>query len=231
MKDLERNQLNTLTSVRDFGTQQAALFPPAQLAGELMTTISGVVDELSGLAAVQTASINTGRQDTEGRAAARAALRQDMEAINRTAHAMAVRTPGIDTKFRLTRGNDQQLLALARAFVSEATPLKSEFLRYGMAADFLDDLTADIGAFGQLVASRQRSVEARTASTAGIDDALERGMDALKELDGILRNVLRDDVQTLAAWITASHVERPPRKRQPSKPSQPPPSSPAAPAP
>src|SRR4051812_19274 len=109
MNDLERNQFNTLTSVRDFGTQHPALFPAAQLAGELLAGIGAVVDELSALAATHTASVNTARQDTEGRAAARNALFEDLEAINRTARSMAVRTPGVDSKFRLTRGNDQEL--------------------------------------------------------------------------------------------------------------------------
>jgi hypothetical protein len=44
----------------------------------------------------------------------------------------------------------------------------------------------------------------------------------LKQLDAIMRNVLRDDVEMLTAWITASHVERVPRRsKTPGKPSPP----------
>jgi len=221
MKDMERHQLTALSNVSDFGAQHPALFPPIQLAGELLATINSVVAELNSLAAAQVASTNTGLEDTEGRAAARIALRHELEIINRTAHAIAVRKPGTETRFRLTRGNDQELIALARTFATEATPLKDEFIHYGLPADFLDELNNDILDFEQAVATRQRNRASRTASTAGIEDALERGMDALKQLDGIMRNVLRNDVQMLAAWITASHVERPPRPRKPSTPKTP----------
>ena len=44
----------------------------------------------------------------------------------------------------------------------------------------------------------------------------------VKQLDAIMRNVLRNDVGTLTAWIMASHVERVPHRRKPQKPPAPP---------
>src|SRR5262249_47937149 len=160
-----------LTRVRDFGAQHAALFPAAQLAGELMATIGASAEALSWLTATHRASASKSQQDTDGRAASRAELRLDLSAINRTAHAMAVRVPGLESQFRLSFGNDQELLALARSFVLNATPLKGDFVRYGMAEDFLDDLNADILAFEQATTTRNQSREAQKASTAGIDES------------------------------------------------------------
>jgi hypothetical protein len=223
MNDLERNQLDTLTRVRDFGTQNPALFPAAQLAGELMTTITAGVTELSTFAAAHAASLGSARQGTQSRSVARTALHADLAAINQTAHALAFQTAGLDDKFRMPRGSDQDLLAAARAYVTDATPLKNDFIRFGMAADFLDDLTADIAAFEQATAARSHSVGQQTASSAGLDDAMERSMRALKQLDVVMRNVLRDNITQLTAWMTASHIERVAHRRRPTPPPPTPP--------
>jgi hypothetical protein len=224
MDDLEKNQLATLTRVRDFGAQHPTLFPAAQFAGQLMTTIGAVANELSTHATAQAASASTARQGATSKAAARTALRDDLEAINRTAHVMAFETTGLDDKFRMPRGGDQDLLIAARAFAVDATPIRSEFLRYGLSQDFLDFLNSDIAAFEQATSERNQSVERSAASSAAIDDVMERGMKALKQLDRLLRDALRDDIETLTAWMTASHVERLPRRRkqQPVSPEPPP---------
>lgn len=218
MNDLERNQLATLTRVHDFGAQNPTLFPAAQLAGELMAAIGDSVNQLTAHAATHVASTSSARQSTQSRSVARTALHADIEAINQTAHALAFETAGLKEKFRMPRGGDQDLLTAARAFVIDATPLKSDFIRYGLPADFLDDLSADILAFEQATTARNQSLEQKTASTAGIDEVMEQGMRALKQLDIIMRNVLRDNITQLTAWLTASHIERLAHRRKPSLP-------------
>jgi hypothetical protein len=224
MNDLEKNQLATLTRVSEFGAQHPTLFPAAQFAGQLMATISTVASELSAHATTQAASASTARQGTASKAASRAALREDLEAINRTAHVLAFERAGLDDKFRMPRGGDQDLLIAARAFAVDATPIRSDFIRYGLPQDFLDDLISDITAFEQATSQRNQGVEKQTASSAAIDEAVEQGMKALKQLDRVMRNVLRDDIETLTAWMTASHVERlPHRRKQPPVAPEPPP--------
>jgi hypothetical protein len=48
------------------------------------------------------------------------------------------------------------------------------------------------------------------AATVAVSDAAERGHNAVRELDAIVRNIFRDDPAALAEWESASHVERPP---------------------
>jgi subtilisin family serine protease len=45
------------------------------------------------------------------------------------------------------------VLATARAFVTDATPLAAKFVEYEMPADFLTDLAADIAAFEHAIAA------------------------------------------------------------------------------
>lgn len=215
MDDVVRNQGTTLTRVHDFGAQQPALFPAAQLTGELMAIIDGVVEEWRSHATTYAVSTSSARQGTVSKTAAREALYDDLKAINSLAHVMAFKIPGLDDKFRMPRGGDQVWLTAARAFVKDATPMQADFIRYGLPADFIDDLKADIAAFEHAITARNQSLEQKAASAAGIEDAIERGMQALRELDAIMRIILRDDVAMLNAWRTASHVERVPHHRKP----------------
>lgn len=222
MNDHEKNQHATAARVRDFGAQHPTLFPAAGLAGQLMAAIGSTVTELDSHATTHVSSASQARQGTASKSSAREALREDLEAINRTAHVMAFDTPGLDNKFRIPRGGDQDLLTAARAYVVDATPIKDDFIRFGLPADFIEDLSADIAAFEQATTVQNQSMQQKTASTAAIDDSISRGMKALKQLDAVMRNVLRDDVEMLTAWMTASRVERVPRRRKtPSAPSTP----------
>ena len=138
-------------------------------------------------------------------------------------------TPGLEDKFRAPRNvSDQALLTSARAFAADALPLAAEFKRRGLPDDFLEDLNADIEEFEQAINEKIRKRGAQVAATAAIDDALERGINIVRELDAIMRNRLRTEHATLAAWLSASHTERSPRRGTPQTPSTP--STPAAPS-
>lgn len=57
------------------------------------------------------------------------------------------------------------------------------------------------------------------------DDAIERGMNAVRALDSIVHNTFRDDSATLAEWTSASHVQR--QAHAASAPETPPQHTPA----
>jgi hypothetical protein len=165
-------------------------------------------------------------ESTGSKAAARDELRRDLEAISRTARALAMSTPGLEDKFRAPRSiSDQALLATARAFAADALPLKTEFTRRGMPDDFLEDLASDIEEFEQAINQKIQKREVHIAATAAIDTVIERGVNAVRELDAIMRNKFADDPASLAAWLSASHTQRTPRQTtaSPSPPPPPPP--------
>ncbi|MDT5063532.1 MAG: hypothetical protein QOH63_3991 [Acidobacteriota bacterium] len=105
-------------------------------------------------------------------------------------------------------------------------PLKADFARRGLPQDFLDDLNADITAFEESIGSREQKNGARVAATVAIDESIERGINAVRELDAIVQNIFRNDAATLARWTSASHTERAPRHQAAV---QPPPTSPTPP--
>jgi hypothetical protein len=214
MKDTEVRSYEMLHRVDDFGSTHAASFPRDTLGSELFATVNATVGELDEHVTKQASGAGSAKQATTSRSEARDELRRDMEAISRTARSMAEEIPGLDDKFRLPRGNasDQILIATARAFAEDAVPLKAEFIRHEMNANFLDDLNADITAFEQAVNAQNMNVEKRVTATAAIENALENGIKAVRRLDAIVRNKFENDPATLAAWTSASHIERSPRR-------------------
>jgi hypothetical protein len=212
--------------VHGFGASRAADFPTTTLAGELFGDLNGIIQEINGYMTAQASGQSASLESTGSKSAARDELRRDLEAISRTARVMARSVPGIEDKFRAPRSiSDQALLAMARAFAADALPLKQEFIRRGLPDDFLEDLAADIEAFERAVNQKIRKREAQVAATAGLDDAIERGVDIVRELDAIMRNKLASDPASLAAWLSASHIERTPRRaaRSSSSPDTQPP--------
>jgi hypothetical protein len=203
-----------------FGTAEAVSFPATTLGGSLFAELNVVNAELDAHAARQSSAKNSAAEGTTSKGAARANLRDDLEAISRTARAIAEVTPGLEDKFRLPRGkvNNQELLASARAFVADALPLKATFIAYGMPADFLDDLNDDIKAFETAVGAQETGRRERVTATAAIDEAIERGMQIVRRLDAIVHNIFRDQPAKLAAWESARHVERAPKRAKKETP-------------
>jgi hypothetical protein len=227
MKDSATRRFETFIGVREFCIALADNFPANSRGGEVKAILDAIITEMEGHAATQSSGTRAAREVTTLKAVRRAALHEDLEAINRTARALSLTTPGLDDKFRLPRNlGDQAWLAAARSFATDAESIKAEFIRRGLPADFLDDLNADITAFEESIGSREQKSGERIAATASIDGAIERGMNAVRELDAIVQNIFRNDPAILARWTSAKHTERAPR--HPAA-AQPPPTTPTPP--
>jgi hypothetical protein len=118
-------------------------------------------------------------------------------------------------RFRVpSRLKDQDLLSLARSIAADAAPIRVEFVRRGLSANFIDNLLIHITDFEQAVDQMIQSEETRIAATAAIKDLVKAGMDVLRQLDPIMRNVFVDDPATLASWGSARHIERTARPKR-----------------
>ena len=115
------------------------------------------------------------------KAAARAAVINDLGAINFGARALAVTTPGLEDKFRLPRkANEQAVLASARAFASDAAPLKDKFIALEMPANFLEDLAADIAELEATLSRRRNTRTSQVKATASMEAALTEALEILQ---------------------------------------------------
>ena len=208
MNSLDTRRYEMLVRVRDFGVAHESLFPPPTLGGQSFAAVGAAVSALSDHAATQVSGRGSAREGTASKAVAREALRDRLEAIIRTARAMALDTPGVDDKFRLPRGNgDQTILNAARAFARDAAPLSAEFTKHDMPDGFLADLHSDIDAFEEAMRDHETGKDTHVAARAGIETAIDAGLDAVRRLDAIVPNRLRSDSTRLATWERARRVE------------------------
>src|SRR5215216_1378218 len=138
MKDTERRRLEMFMRVREFGLSHAAEFPPNSFAGQQFANLNTAIDALEAHTSAQTSGRGKVKESTSTKAAARDELLRDLEAISRTARAMAMKTPGLNDRFRIPHNqSDQAVLAAARAAAKDALPLKAEFIKRRMPAGFL----------------------------------------------------------------------------------------------
>lgn len=214
MTDQEIRKLQMLMRVRDFGATHTGAFPATSFGGAKFAIVQTVVAELEQHAVVQASSTSGVQRGTSSKKSIRAALRERLDSISRTARILTTESPGIEGSFRLPHSNsDQALLSTARAYLQEAAPLRDDLVQRELPADFLEELSTHITEFERVINSRNVNMEKRVSATAAIADAIKRGVMAVRELDVIVQNKFRDDPATLAAWASASHIERAPRRQ------------------
>jgi hypothetical protein len=222
MEDTQNRRHEMFVRVKNFGVGHANDFAPDGLGTQLFADLGGIVAQLDNHASAEASGVGKAREGTSTRGAFREALRDDLEAINRTARAMAEDTPGIGEKFRLPRGNnDQALLNAARAFATDAAPWSAQFINHEMPADFLTDLNTDIANMEAAISHQAGGVGGHVAAGVAIDEAIDAGMVIVHKLDAIVRNKYANNPATLAEWTSTSHTERSPRRKAPA-PAAPP---------
>jgi hypothetical protein len=143
-----------------------------------------------------------------------------LRAVGRTAKTMKFAFDGIHEQFWLPRNTtDQQLLALARAWFNSSQNYEADFIAYGLPADFRDSLNAAAESFDNSMGPVTTALDARIAATAQLRESIRRAMIALKILDTVMQNLYAENAGKRAAWDSASHIERPAKKKTPSTPT------------
>jgi hypothetical protein len=212
MTDTEIREVQTLGRMNDFGKSKATDFPASSLGGQKFAEAQTLVDELDELGEAQARASGEAQARAERKKNARVSLLKMLRAIRETAKAIDADKPGTSDLFKVpTTNGDEALVNSARASFANATLLKADFVQREMPATFLEDLSAIIDAFESANSSLNLHTGNRVSATAGIKTRLARAKNLRKELHPIVTNKYRNDHSALAAWKSASHVERPPR--------------------
>jgi uncharacterized protein (DUF2236 family) len=106
------------------------------------------------------------------------------------------------------------MLLTARAFAVEAAQLKAGFIRHEHPETFVEDFESHIAALERAMSDQNTKRDAHVSATASVESLIERGMNAVRRPDAIVRNEFRNDPPTLAAWESARHVESHTRTRR-----------------
>lgn len=212
MTDSETRRLEAFIRIRQFGADNAADFPAGSIGKTQFEVIDTVIGEVETQTGDQSAGRGQSRQDTVTKDTARENLRESLYDVSRTARSMKYQFDGIEAKFRMPENrSDQSLLATGRAFYDESAAYDADFESYGLDRTFRADLLAEIEAFENAIDPTGTAIDEHVAATAVIGEAIRRGMIARRVLEGVVTNKYRNNVGKLAAWLSASHVEKAPK--------------------
>lgn len=213
MRDQERHRYETCTRMRQFNLDNTADFPTGSVAETQFAVISAVIDKLDLLIPKQADSSAKSGFSFANKDSARENLRDGMYDIVRTARSMTYEFPNIAELFQMPSNlNDINMLAAAKSFAAEIPDYKQAFIRYGLPTGFDAELQSDIEEFEASLPPTGTATGERAAATAEIGAEIRKAMIARRILNGVVKNIYRNDVGKLAAWLSASHIERPPKR-------------------
>ena len=182
MTDREINILNMFIATVRFDDVNKTDYQTLPEAGANFAIVKAAILALQAHAANQTSGAAS--QAVEQKSVLRAAIRRKMKRYSRTARAMNIDDAGFPRLFRIPdNNNDQLLLAAAREFVEEARRFPTEFAGRGIPASLADDLFGDVTALESAIVAKSGAQVAGVGATAGIDEEIERGMQAEIILD------------------------------------------------
>ena len=208
MRRTDTARYEMLVRVRDFGAAYGEWFPRSTRGSEAFAAVNTAVTQLEQHGASQYSNRQAVRSMKAANSDAYRELLEALDAIERTARAVALDTPVVDGTFAVPKKRGPAaVLNAARSIATNAGPLAKAFIAHGLPKDFIAQLETKIAAFEearkQRVAAKEQHASARTA----IEEAFESGTEAVQHLDAIVANVIGGDGQAMAAWNVARHVE------------------------
>lgn len=215
MNDRQRKHFERGTRVSAYCAANPSDFTDGSVAGSSVARLKARLAAIENLNVTKATNVSAQQQGSQGRRELRDALRSQIASIYKTAQIIGRDDPEVKGVFQRSQADksDQTLLAVARSYSEAAKPLKARFSEYGVTADFFDDFDANIEAFESSIARQSEGAGGRVASNAGIEEALRLVDKEVDRLDVIARNKYRKDPVKLAAWESASHLERPARRK------------------
>jgi hypothetical protein len=235
MNDRDQRRYDRLTPVQTFGRENSGEFATGSKAKTHFAAIDGLIVELDDAKASQQPARVSKQTLLE-------ALTLDFKDIARTARAIALTENGFATPYRVpdnpseaaTVTHADALLARLEdnnAPVAEGgdTPeqktakaaLRAKFIAYEMAADFVENLSADRKAIADANKLNQGETQEGVENTALIGQLLEKAGKEVTELDAIVHNKYSRHPEKRRGWQSASRIERAPQREKKSEPPAP----------
>jgi hypothetical protein len=209
MTGFNKRVYEMLVRLTVFSKSYPHLFEGNPLAAQAMKDVEIAVERLATHDAWVEGGDAQKRVLTSDRLTARAELRQMLEALSRTARGLG------RNEFSMPRGrNDATLVAVGDMWSTNLAALKQQFIDSGLPKDFIERLTAATDRVRRTIAGQTQTIHSRYRTVLSIEETRNAAMSAIRRLDPIILNLLRDDPPVLAVWQRARRIER----RNSSKP-------------
>lgn len=187
------------------GSQTAATF--ARLAVVMLEIDQGHTDKKVSRTSVKKAKLDK--------------LRVEMRNLAATAREIDKKEPGVAAEFRLpTIPSQAALLANGRKMVEELKTqgMLARFTAFEVSANIVAELETLIGEIEVEKDECESGDVEGVENTASINLAIEKGKYLVDSLSAAIQNKYKNNPAKLAAWATASHIERAPKRKKAEAP-------------
>jgi hypothetical protein len=184
------------------------LVPAVPLATTQIARIQLSITELNDLGGDQDggAALRSGSAADRRRIAKE--LRKALSRIARVAKQLDQELyPGTAQQFRCDTNSYAQLMNRGNAFVDAIGPIKAAFIEHGLPADFDEKLADLLGEFAGAGVRTNGGLHQQMDGTAGMKESAKKGVKAVRILDAIMREKLRDNPAELSVWIKTQQIK------------------------
>ncbi len=225
MNDRQRRRYEREQRVDVYMDAAAEDLPANSKGGTLAASLKALLTRAAAQDVERAANTSKRRQGTGGREKARTALRKMVKSVWDTHKSIALDRPDIKGLFESPSKikNDRALVTTARNYADTADSLASVFAEYGLTAAFFNNMRVQADRLEAHAALQVAGVGAGVDTNAALDETLREADEVVARLDTVVRNRYRDDPAKLAAWESASRVERAPRRKAEDDTAPPPP--------
>jgi hypothetical protein len=122
--------------------------------------------------------------------------------------------PGTAEQFRCTTRTYAELMNRGNAFVDAVGPVKAAFVEHGLPADFDEQLANLLVEFGTAGVHTDAGLHQQMDGTAGMEESARKGVKAVRILDAIMREKLKDDPAELSVWIKTQQIKQGPSNEE-----------------
>lgn len=204
MTKAQRYRYEMFGRVDDFGSANVDLFPASSKGGQMFAEVRAAVTAIEAHLKGRDLARAEGRRV---KATTRAAVTRYMKVMTATARRATFDEP-VPTPFRLSGSTaNAALLAKARVFIDEAKPREARFVEFGMPSTFISDFTALVDELAEAVNVRNNGRARRQRAQSGIEAAVAKGMQAIRDLDVVVPNTLRLDPVRTGHWMGARRIQ------------------------
>jgi hypothetical protein len=215
MRNTEANQLHALRATQLFLDRHRNSFPGIATGGarrRLDDTLASIEQHVTDQAGSELAAHG---HTQRYRALRRRLIRAHMAPVALIARAAEPPVPEL-APFRLPRGKPtaQRLAAVALGMAEAAAPHAATFTAAGLPADFTDQLVRAAESMLEAITAREKELARRRGATEGLRTKLVSARRIVRVLDAFVTTACEEDAGQLAAWASASHVRRAPRRAE-----------------
>ena len=223
MNDYVRLNLESGQRCRQWFVDFVVLVPAGSMFEASTQGMTAKVNSLENNAGLQEAAESESLSATDVKGAERDDLIAAIDPVRDAARAAETDLPGTRDRYRYNRAmSHQELLAAGRSFAKGGDDDKSLLESYGAPKDWPELVTIASDAYEAAFALQDSAKGQSVAKNAELSADIV-GMNAYKtQIRHFVKIYAKNNPGAQAAWKTAAHVEKPPKKKAPPTPVTPP---------